>query len=497
MDIARSDCSQNDHLRQALAIAIVQQKRKQKQELQQLHWKVARVEAELQQERQASTDLRRATAVLAVQQQQQKGTSGKKTSRNDDDVILQHWLPPLAAEDGATDADVLSTSALINLLPLQQQIAAASRHTPSAAVRDVLSGKAQALSSMLLANVRMLRVLRLGGAHAGASLRPRDAAGAPSAPATAQSGSMAGELEGQQVMEAAGPAAEISEFVAGTLLHTPVSSLSHTYITESAAALAACLAAVNSSSTSSSGGGCDRDSDGRMALHGQHAMATKRTGQQDTARQSVPAASGSREELHQGAKVTEVVGQLISRLMEAAMPTAPRVTSSTSGDDSPAVNSAPADSAPAALQLTAPAAAVPSAIGPEVVAQQARCMLRALALLPPAGAALLRGAALHLQRACEALVEAQQVLLLAGGQDGGAGSGRGGGPQTDGGGGVMAQQTMAAMTSSAAVFEASHELLELWAVRGFGCSDCHGLSLVPTPTNLQIQDRQPAPGFRV
>ena len=53
-------------LRNALAIAIVQQKRRQTQELHQLREKCVRVEAQLQQEQLTSTELRRAAASFAA-----------------------------------------------------------------------------------------------------------------------------------------------------------------------------------------------------------------------------------------------------------------------------------------------------------------------------------------------------------------------------------------------------------------------------------------------
>jgi len=367
-----------DHLRQALAIAIVQQKRRQSHELDQLRAKLSRIESHLQQEQHTSAELRNAANHLAAanaaaqrtlpnerQQVQQYGSIGANQ--------LQHWLPPL---ESSSSAGAASTESLVDLdfAALAHNITAASKHGLSSAAQDVLCGKAQTLSSMLLANIRLLHVLRPSAQEPGAAC---------TAPASSHSSS---------------PAAEVAEFVTGTLLHTPVTTLSHAYMQQSAAVLAAACV------SSPAGGG------------NQHASSSMR---RDLS------SSGTCD------SAVHAVGVLMEQLLESAIP-----TQQTNQQELP--------SAPAA-------------------AQQVHSALRALAALPPTGALLLRGCALHLQRACQALSDAraamQQHAAGACGQRSCMGT-----MEVDGGDAGQEHAAWGALVHGAALFEASHELVELFGV---------------------------------
>ena len=261
-----------------------------------------------------------------------------------------------------------------DLGPLAQQLAAAARAPPA---RDALAGTARALSGMLVANMRMLRVLRQEPGNSGG-------------------GGCAGGASGTAGGLAAGLAAEVAEFVAGTLLHTPVSSLSNAYLHESAAALAVCLAPPPPPHAASSTGDCYAAALGAAA----------------------PAHAGRAEATAGGCSAAlPVVGELVEQLLEVAFPTGWH-----------------------SRQPQDPGAA-----------SQARCALQALVQLPPTGAALLRGVAHHLLRTCGAAARAQRGVL---GMGAGAGAGSGGAAE--------------AMELGAALFESSHELLELFQVCEIG-----------------------------
>ncbi|GBF91875.1 hypothetical protein Rsub_04980 [Raphidocelis subcapitata] len=316
-------------LRNALALAIVSQKRRQSHELQGMRAKIARVEAALQEEQRTSAELRGAASRLA---QQQQGRPQPGAHYGDS----RSWLPALRGADVSDDAP---NDAGIDAAPLAAQLAAAAAaHGGGLApeARAVLASKASTLSGMLLANVRLIRLLRPGGKPGGIG---------------GSSGMLGSEVGGGLPLSAGhaalGPAAEVAEFVAGTLLRTPLTSLSRAYFRESAVALAACLA----------GGG---------AAGGGSVIEAGANG-------AVPAAH-----------------QLVAVLLEAAVPTL-------------------APQPPQAAELPAPAA--PAAADPTLAsAPQARCALATLAALPQTGAVLLAGCAAHLRRLCDALAVAQSAL---------------------------------------------------------------------------------------
>lgn len=206
-------------LRQALAMAIVRNKRRCDQEAAEWRAKSQRLEQELQAERDKQEQLQQwVTAALQQQQQQNKSPSLPEQSQPAQESEVSIFLPPLSAAGGGGDGGHESKSQMQpagNFQGLQQQVAlaAAAAGDTYSAVADVLDGKAAALSSMLLTNVQMLQQL----------------SGKQPSPAI---GSCAAEA-----------AATISNFITRTLLRAPRSLLSSAYMKQSAAVLAAVLAA--------------------------------------------------------------------------------------------------------------------------------------------------------------------------------------------------------------------------------------------------------------
>jgi hypothetical protein len=203
-------------LRQALAVAIVRNKRRCDQEAAEWRAKSQRLEQELQAQ-QAKQDQLQQWVTKVLQQQNNNSPFLPEQSQPVQEPGV--FLPPLSAGGDGGHGSNGQMQPAGNFLGLQQQVAlaAAAAGDTYSAVADVLDGKAAALSSMLLTNVQMLQQL----------------SGKQPSPAT---GSCAAEA-----------AAAISSFVTSTLLHAPRSLLSTSYMKQSAAVLAALLAAPSPS----------------------------------------------------------------------------------------------------------------------------------------------------------------------------------------------------------------------------------------------------------
>lgn len=232
--MADSSSKQESSLRQALAIAIVRNKRRCDQEAAEWRAKCQKLEADLQAQQDKEAQLR--TWVRTVLQQQQEDDSPAQQQHMADAAAAQQadqqqpqpsgavFLPPLAAA-ASPDWAAHPGGAVGNFDSLMQQVlaAAAAAGEPYSAVADVLEGKAAALSSMLLTNVQVMQHLSTS----------------PTSTTSANSSSSSSSLvQGG----ASGCVASISTFVTNTLLHAPNSSLSTAYMKQSAACLAAALA---------------------------------------------------------------------------------------------------------------------------------------------------------------------------------------------------------------------------------------------------------------
>lgn len=211
---------QQASLRQALAIAIVRNKRRCDQEAAEWRAKAQKLENDLKQQQAKQTQLQQ--WISDVLQQQRNGSFMPEPlgQTQGDKAQLLHsgiFLPPLSCNSWKGDQQPPAG----NFHTLQQQVALAAAAAGDAysSVADVLEGKAAALSSMLLTNVQMLQQL--------------------SAQPTGSAGSNSG-------CSAQGHASEcvssIGTFITSTLLQAPKSSLSSAYIKQSAAVLAAVLA---------------------------------------------------------------------------------------------------------------------------------------------------------------------------------------------------------------------------------------------------------------
>lgn len=210
---------QEASLRQALAIAIVRNKRRCDQEAAEWRSKSQKLEAELQQQQAKHSQLQQWVATVL----QQSGCNSVLPAQPDQ-ADSQHtqlqlsenmFLPPLSA--GAGSCRHLQTAGNFQALQQQVALAAAAAGDAYSSVADVLDGKAAALSSMLLTNVQMLQQL----------------SGKQVSTGSCKSGPAQGH--------AAESVASISSFVTSTLLQAPRSSLSTAYMKQCAAVLAAML----------------------------------------------------------------------------------------------------------------------------------------------------------------------------------------------------------------------------------------------------------------
>lgn len=201
-------------LRQALAIAIVRNKRRCDQEAAEWRAKSQKLEAALQEQQAKEAQLK--AWVRTVMQQQGSDTPHAACSTlQADGLQLKQttvFLPPLAATANNPHMQPAGT----NFQALMQQlvVAAAAAGETYSSVADVLDGKAAALSSMLLTNLQVMQ--QVSG---------------PSSSSNSLTQGQAPDL-----------VSAISSFVTSTLLHAPRSSLSTAYMKQSAACLAAALA---------------------------------------------------------------------------------------------------------------------------------------------------------------------------------------------------------------------------------------------------------------
>jgi hypothetical protein len=388
----RGSMDQDDGFRQALALAIVGQKRRQARDLKEAHENAARVTAELEAERAVSAELRQAATRLAAAEQQcrrrgmqlRNGSSGPLDWEQEP---LRDWLPPLPVQGGFWGADAPAA-------------AGGPEHVPLPV--GALEGKAQTLCGMLLSNVRLLRLLRGGGLHG---------SGASSGSACA--------------------AAEVAEFVAGTLLRAPDTALSAAYMRSSASALAACLS--------------PDPHGGAGLLHGRGDSA-------------VAWPCGAADGLGADGAALAVVQALVDALFEAWIPTSIEASSGSGGSGGGGNGSGCAGKAETA-------GSGPAAPQPDAQQRGARCMLQALREPPSTGAVLLCGCARHLQRLCTCMEDLHVAVGAAWGLHGAGGGTRGPMKGLSSGGGSSSGGYEAALEAGSALFEASNELLSLWQVR--------------------------------
>jgi len=219
--------------RQALAVAIVKSKRRCTQEAAEWRSKAQKLETELEKQQSNQAELRQWLSSVLPQEAPclQPPVAG---SDNRLDNSLQHpgiFLPPLdPAGPGSSEMQQFP----LHYASLQQQLAraAAAAGEQYGSVADVLDGKAAALTTMLLTNVRMLQLLQ-----------PQ------SAPHTAQQGpSVRGQV--------ADTVSCVASFITSTLLHAPKSLLSTAYMKQCAALIAAVLAAPEEHPAAAAAGGC-------------------------------------------------------------------------------------------------------------------------------------------------------------------------------------------------------------------------------------------------
>lgn len=202
-------------LRQALAVAIVSQKRKCAAETAEWRAKSQKLEAELleQQTKQAQLKQWVQSVVDTSSATPQEPTPSAHTSSPLPQPSASVFLPPLSLSAAAHGSQQPVPG---NFQALQQQVISCQQYACST-LADVLDGRAAALSSMLLTNVQMLQQL--------------------SSPV-----STTGPQRMQQHGSAAGTVAGISAFITSTLLHCPNSALSTAYMKQCAVVLAAVLA---------------------------------------------------------------------------------------------------------------------------------------------------------------------------------------------------------------------------------------------------------------
>lgn len=201
-------------LRQALAIAIVRNKRRCDQEATEWRAKSQKLEAALQEQQAKEAQLKAWVRTVMPQQGSDTPHAACSTLQADGLQLEQTtvFLPPLAA----TANNLHMQPAGTNFQALMQQlvVAAAAAGETYSSVADVLDGKAAALSSMLLTNLQVMQ--QVSG---------------PSSSSNSLTQGQAPDL-----------VSAISSFVTSTLLHAPRSSLSTAYMKQSAACLAAALA---------------------------------------------------------------------------------------------------------------------------------------------------------------------------------------------------------------------------------------------------------------
>jgi hypothetical protein len=212
----------DDSLRQALAVAIVRSKRRCTAEAAEWRAKAARLEAQLQEQRQQHAQLHAwATSLVPDAAAHAQGAAAGSGSPEQPRGSNRLFLPPLAlAAPSSSQPRPQGLQLQGSYQRLQHQLlvsAAATAH--GSAATEVLQGKALGLSSMLLENVKMTRLL-----HA-----PAGAGGGQGSSSFAQGSSAAA-------------VADTSDFIMTTLLHVPRSSLSAAYMRQCAALLAAILA---------------------------------------------------------------------------------------------------------------------------------------------------------------------------------------------------------------------------------------------------------------
>jgi hypothetical protein len=224
---------QDAALRQALAVAIVRNKRRWIQETKQLREKTQQLELELTNQQFQQEQLKQWVATVW----QQDSSTQDDPACQDDLFRVQKrgiFLPPLELK--GWQHDKLYSSDAGNFHSLQQQVvlaAAAAAGDTYSALAQVVDGKAATLSRMLMTNIQMLQ--QLSAAQAGQ----------PGTAGINRSGCVPGPLAQGHASEVV---SSISSFITSTLLTAPRSSLSTEYMKQSAALLAAVLAPHGSSS---------------------------------------------------------------------------------------------------------------------------------------------------------------------------------------------------------------------------------------------------------
>lgn len=221
----------NNRIKEALAIAIVRQKRMLHREMSELRVRAQHLEDQLAQQKSNNVQLQQWTnsilqkaSAVSIHQLESPGTQ-QHTSET-------LFLPPLALN--ANFDPTCARSAHQDAYEcLQQQLLVAaevSSRTHDTAAAEVLNGKSAALSDMLLTNIQMLKRLQ-GLVPAPDSQQPADTLKqcAPSAYNSLQGDSSADII------------AAISTFIQSTLLQVPGSSLRTAYMQQCAAMVAALL----------------------------------------------------------------------------------------------------------------------------------------------------------------------------------------------------------------------------------------------------------------
>lgn len=223
-------------IKQALAIAIVRQKRRLAHEAESLRTKAQRLEQQLQQQQLSYVQLQQWTT--SVLQGAAAGTSpAMDTAGHEDDAGIAGgmFLPPLVMQKSC-DAMQSSTQELYMSLQQQLLLAAKAGHsTSSLALAEAMDSKAAVLGDMLLTNIQTLQSLQtITPAGSGQN-------GALGASSSHGQNSAAG-AGGRHITYPADMAAQISSFVLSTLIQTPSSSLRSAYMRRCASLLAALLA---------------------------------------------------------------------------------------------------------------------------------------------------------------------------------------------------------------------------------------------------------------
>lgn len=218
-------------IKQALAIAIVRQKRKTNKDADEWRIKAAWLEQQLVQEQDNHLALKQWTCSV-LQQTSAAPAAEPMTSKAQNHMPDSIVLPPLVL--GPSYSRDASSSHGTAYASLQHQLLLAAKtcaYADYAAVAEVLDGKAAALSDMLLTNLQMLQ--SLASQHTAA---PRQRQGGNS-------------LITPSPAVATGRLLATTRFVQETLLHVPSSSLRSAYMRQCAALVAALLSGTSTAAS--------------------------------------------------------------------------------------------------------------------------------------------------------------------------------------------------------------------------------------------------------